>query len=376
MMLSGVTTIALTLALTLAGTVPATAATPVTAWTELQTAFADDGNVVVLNADITAPAGESLAVDAGEAITLDLNGRTLIISSPLSDLAAIGVPSTSTLTIAATGGGTLNVTGGEKGAGIGGNASGDGGTITINGGTITANGGEDGAGIGGGWVGKGGTTTINGGTITANAGTNSAGIGGGTYGVGGSTTITGGTITTTWGNKGTGIGGGELSEPGTLDIQGTGEAAAAIDGGGAQPAPITNSTTPAGIGYSAAIATIGTGGQLIIGFHYLVNFDAAGGTSTADTTTNGGDPLSKPSDPTRDGYAFTQWTYSGSAYDFATPVITPLTLTATWSVAAAADDTLPATGFALTPYLSGAALLLLAGLSLIALRRRTSALPR
>ena len=67
----------------------------------------------------------------------------------------------------ALGTGTLEATGVESCAGIGG-----GGIVTINGGTVIATGGSSAAGIGGG------TVTINGGTVTASGSDGAAGIGG------------------------------------------------------------------------------------------------------------------------------------------------------------------------------------------------------
>ncbi len=127
-------------------------------------------------------------------------------------------------------GGTVNATGGPKGAGIGG-AGGDSGAdssganinsgseITINGGIVNATGKDGGAGIGAGYSGnQKGTITINGGTVTAKGGDNrtgtypvsgGAGIGGGgeqhggqTGGNGGTIIINGGTVKATPGNSG------------------------------------------------------------------------------------------------------------------------------------------------------------------------------
>jgi len=82
--------------------------------------------------------------------------------------------------------GTLNATGGNNGAGIGGGASSaisvdhSAGAITINGGTVIANGGTYSAGIGGGNGGNGGDVTVNGGSVIAESGwPNTPGIGGG-----------------------------------------------------------------------------------------------------------------------------------------------------------------------------------------------------
>ena len=93
-----------------------------------------------------------------------------------------------------------------------------------------------------------------------------------------------------------------------------------------------------------------------------------GGSSTAAQTINDGDTLPEPATPTREGFTFNGWTVDGSAYDFATPVTGPLELTATWTAV------LAATGADIDTTLAVAALLLVAGLTLIALRRRVAAL--
>ena len=68
------------------------------------------------------------------------------------------------------GGGSVGAWGGDAGSGK---------NITINGGTVNATGTDGGAGIGGGARGDGTDITISGGEVTANGGINSAGIGGG-----------------------------------------------------------------------------------------------------------------------------------------------------------------------------------------------------
>ena len=92
--------------------------------------------------------------------------------------AGIYVPEGKTLTIRGTG--TLTVTGGSRGAGIGGNIEGNCGSIVISGGTITATGGTGGAGIGLGYSFEGvcGDITISGGTVTATGCDEAPGIGG------------------------------------------------------------------------------------------------------------------------------------------------------------------------------------------------------
>ena len=86
--------------------------------------------------------------------------------------------SKATLTITAESTGSLDVTGGYYGAGIGG-SGGSGGIITISGGTVTATGGSYAAGIGGGHDGVGGIITISGGTVTATSINYAADIGNG-----------------------------------------------------------------------------------------------------------------------------------------------------------------------------------------------------
>ena len=137
-------------------------------------------------------------------------------------------------------GGTVNAGGtasSNRGAGIGGGyysggAGGNGGTVTINGGNVTASS-SNSAGIGGGRggssykCGDGGTVTINGGNVTAIGGSVCAGIGGagttsGTSyaGSGGTVTITGGTVIATGDNRGAGIGGGCYGSGGNVTITG------------------------------------------------------------------------------------------------------------------------------------------------------------
>ena len=95
-----------------------------------------------------------------------------------STYAGIYVPEGKTLTIRGTG--SLTVTGGSGGAGIGGNSEGNCGSIVISGGTITATGGSHGAGIGLGYSSEGncGDITISGGTVTATGCDEAPGIGG------------------------------------------------------------------------------------------------------------------------------------------------------------------------------------------------------
>jgi len=92
--------------------------------------------------------------------------------------AGIYVPEDKTLTIRGTG--SLTVTGGSRGAGIGGNIEGNCGSIVISGGTVEATGGQYGAGIGLGYSYECGLgdITISGGTVTATGCDGAPGIGG------------------------------------------------------------------------------------------------------------------------------------------------------------------------------------------------------
>jgi uncharacterized repeat protein (TIGR02543 family) len=63
---------------------------------------------------------------------------------------------------------------------------------------------------------------------------------------------------------------------------------------------------------------------------YAVSFDADGGTPVDSQSVAYQDLASTPAAPTRTGYDFQGWFLGGSAYDFATPVTGPVTLTAHW----------------------------------------------
>ncbi len=180
---------------------------------------------------ITCEAGVTLTL---EDVTIDVSGtsnacalsftgsgNTLILSGEnalSSGRNEPGVRVESGTALEIKGAGSVNATGGEWAAGIGGGNGDDGGTITIKGGTVTATG-RFGAGIGGGDRGGGGTITIESGTVTATGGENSAGIGGGPYEDGGTINISGGTVTATGGDSAAGIGGGDEGDGGTITIE-------------------------------------------------------------------------------------------------------------------------------------------------------------
>ena len=125
--------------------------------------------------------------------------------------------------------GKLIATGGDYGAGIGGDDQGNGKNITITGGEITATGGSHGAGIGGGNYKDGNDINIAGGKVTATGGDYGAGIGGGNQGNGKNITITGGEVTAAGGGNGAGIGGGLRKEGEKITV--SGDATLKVQGG-------------------------------------------------------------------------------------------------------------------------------------------------
>ena len=198
-----------------------------------------NANVTIKNVNIdVSSAGGTAAFEVGEGSTVNLTLEGTNILKSGAHRAGLQVGEGETLVI--DGNGSLDATGGEAGAGIGGSIYDSGGTIEINGGEVTATGGSSGAGIGGGPNGSGGTIEINGGTVTATGGTDGAGIGGGNDGGGGTVDINGGTVTATGGEWAAGIGGGGGAggnTGGTINIDGGtvsatgGQGGAGIGGG-------------------------------------------------------------------------------------------------------------------------------------------------
>ena len=89
----------------------------------------------------------AFAVAAGGTANITLSGTNALTSGDRR--AGLEVPENAAVTI--DGDGSLDASGGYKGAGIGGGNGNNGGTITINGGTVTATGDGDGVGIGDGY---------------------------------------------------------------------------------------------------------------------------------------------------------------------------------------------------------------------------------
>ena len=180
----------------------------------------------------------ALAISGSSVVELTLSGSSSLISG--SNRAGLEVPLGTELTILGTPADSLNVTGGQCAAGIGGGYSvtpAVSGTIIIKGSVIEANGGTApggtgaGAGIGGGRGGSGGTITIEGGDITATGGYRAAGIGGGQGGTSGTILIKGGDITALGNGYGAGIGGGTFRPAGSITIEGGTIDATGVGGG-------------------------------------------------------------------------------------------------------------------------------------------------
>ena len=178
----------------------------------------------------------AVITEGSGSVVIELDGTNTVTSG--TDHAGVEKNNNGTLTITDTNkdGGSLEATGGDRGAGIGGGNGADGTNITISGGEVTATGGQSGAGIGGGMSGAGTEITISGGTVTATGGMNGAGIGGGMRGAGTDITISGGTVTAV-GVLAAGIGGGWNGDGTNITITGGevtatgGEYGAGIGGG-------------------------------------------------------------------------------------------------------------------------------------------------
>ena len=206
-------------------------------------------------------------------VTIELDGNSSVKSG--YECAGIQKENTGLLTIRDSNGtaGSLEVKGGEWGAGIGGGRDKSANNIVIESGEVTATGGQSGAGIGGGSRGSG-TITIKGGEVTANGGNYGAGIGGGKDGSG-TVTINGGNVTATGGDCGAGIGGGIFSTGSTITISGSANVYAS---GGVEDPP--NYSEGAAIGEGG---TYDSGGDPVAGAD--VDPDISGLYDTGSVTT-------------------------------------------------------------------------------------------
>ena len=65
--------------------------------------------------------------------------------------------------------------------------------------------------------------------------------------------------------------------------------------------------------------------------NYVVKFDSNGGSSISSITVKGGNKVTKPKNPTKDGYTFNGWYNGNTLFNFNTPVTSDITLTAKWT---------------------------------------------
>lgn len=65
--------------------------------------------------------------------------------------------------------------------------------------------------------------------------------------------------------------------------------------------------------------------------NFTVEFDSNGGTKVQSQTIEKGDKVTKPENPTREGYTFEYWLFEGEKFDFNTEVKEDMTLVAKWS---------------------------------------------
>ena len=155
--------------------------------------------------DVSGKGKAALSVQGNGNVEIELDGNNELKSGVYK--AGLEKTSTGTLTLKddqEPGSGSLKAEGGKSGAGIGGGHNGSGENITITGGTVNATGGELAAGIGGGGEGgSGNNIAITGGTVTAKGGISGAGIGGGFWSKGnGNITVSGAAQVTAVAGKG------------------------------------------------------------------------------------------------------------------------------------------------------------------------------
>ena len=63
---------------------------------------------------------------------------------------------------------------------------------------------------------------------------------------------------------------------------------------------------------------------------YTVTFNTDGGSAVASVEVKRNETITKPSNPTKDGYKFVSWQVDGVDYDFSTPVKENMTIKAKW----------------------------------------------
>ena len=175
-----------------------------------------------VNIDVRGIAGSAAVSTSGEGdVTIELEGKNTVRSGYTR--AGLEKNNTGSLTItdANNDSGSLDATGGEGGAGVGGGYHGSGSDITISGVEVNATGGHYAAGIGGGDNGSGSGITITGSAVDAQGGYFGAGIGGGSGGSGSNITLTGSAVDATGGAYGAGIGGGSGGSGSNITLSGS-----------------------------------------------------------------------------------------------------------------------------------------------------------
>ena len=65
---------------------------------------------------------------------------------------------------------------------------------------------------------------------------------------------------------------------------------------------------------------------------YTVTFNTDGGSAIDAVKVKENKTVKQPTQPTKDGFLFNEWTLNGEVYDFSTPVTSDITLKATWRV--------------------------------------------
>ena len=74
------------------------------------------------------------------------------------------------------------------------------------------------------------------------------------------------------------------------------------------------------------------------GGEYTVTFDTDGGSSIAPVVVAANGKVTKPEDPTKDGFKFNFWTKDGAEFSFDTPITGNITLKANWTELSVADQ--------------------------------------
>ena len=80
---------------------------------------------------------------------------------------------------------------------------------------------------------------------------------------------------------------------------------------------------------------------------YFVSFNTNGGTAVKQQVIIEGEKVSIPLEPTKKGYAFAGWYLNDELYDFDKPVISDMTLNATWNEIIEICDKICKTGYKL-----------------------------